>query len=89
MSDFALPVRAVRCGNFTASVGTPRYLEAPDGEEPDPTHVLSETKWVSRVVDAGSWENDKGEARGDILFFIHGYNLSETALMVRPRTAER
>ena len=83
--DYAMSVRSVSKGKFVAGVGPTRFLAVPDGADPDPAQAITASAWYKAVTDAGKWTNDKGEARGDILFVVHGYNESETEVMDRHR----
>jgi hypothetical protein len=38
---------------------------------------VSAQKWFEKVRNAAVWINENGERRGDILFIVHGYNMSE------------
>ena len=83
--DYAMSVRSVSKGKFVAGIGPTRFLAVPDGADPDPAQAITASAWYKAVTDAGKWTNDKGEARGDILFVVHGYNESETEVMDRHR----
>ncbi len=83
--DYVMSVRAVSKGKFVADIGTTRFLGVLDGVDPDPTQAITAAAWYKAVTDAGKWTNAKFEARGDILFVVHGYNNSETDVMQRHR----
>ena len=83
--DYVMSVRAVRNGAFVADVGPTRFLAVPVGSYPAPDQSMAASAWCKAVQTAGEWKNDKGEARGDILFIVHGYNMSEQEIMDRHR----
>ncbi len=84
-SDFVMSVRAVQDGRFIPKVGPTRYLFVPDGELPDPGHAVSAARWFKAVREAAVWLNEAGQSRGDLLFMVHGYNMSEAEVMDRHR----
>jgi len=83
--DYVMSVRAVRAGRFVADVGQPRFLMVPDGEDPLPGDAVAASGWYKAVRARSVWQNAQGEERGDILFIVHGYNMSETEVMQRHR----
>jgi esterase/lipase superfamily enzyme len=85
MDDYVMSVRAVDGGEFIADVGPSRFLVVPAGQTPYPSHSISASAWYKAVRAASVWTNDNGDERGDILFVVHGYNMSETEVMVRHR----
>ena len=46
---------------------------------------MSAQKWFEKVRNAAVWINENGERRGDILFIVHGYNMSEGEIIQRHR----
>lgn len=85
MSDFVMTVRAVEAGEFIADVGDTQYLVVPDENDPSPKQAIAANDWFSQVRKASIWNNASSEERGDILFVVHGYNMSETEVMERHR----
>lgn len=86
MPDFVLSVRAVRKGAFTHDVGAPRYLLIPDQAIPDPDRdSMPASRWYDAVRKEAAWENLERHDRGDILFVVHGYNMSVGEVMQRHR----
>jgi esterase/lipase superfamily enzyme len=83
--DYVMSVRAVRNGAFVADVGPTRFLAVPVNSYPAPDQAITASAWCKAVTTAGEWKNSKGEARGDILFIVHGYNMSEQEIMDRHR----
>lgn len=87
--DYMISVRTVHGDAFGASVGSVHYLAVPAGAEPRPAHAIAAGAWLRRVQRAGEWRNEQGEARGDILFLVHGYHLSEREIIDRHRRLAR
>ncbi|MGH8041324.1 MAG: alpha/beta hydrolase [Rudaea sp.] len=83
--DYVMSVRAVRSGTFVSDVGPTRFLQVPAGSDPAPDQSISATVWYKAVQSAAEWKNAKNEPRGDILFVVHGYNMSEQEVMDRHR----
>jgi esterase/lipase superfamily enzyme len=83
--DYVMSVRAVRNGGFVSDVGPTRFLAVPVNSYPAPDQAITASAWCKAVITAGEWKNAKGEARGDILFIVHGYNMSEQEIMDRHR----
>ncbi|MDN0075438.1 alpha/beta hydrolase [Crenobacter sp. SG2303] len=83
--EYVMSVRAVRAGRFIADIGQPRFLMVPDGEDPLPGDAVAANGWYKAVRARSIWQSAQGEERGDILFIVHGYNLSETEVMQRHR----
>jgi len=85
MVDYVMSVRAIQDGLFVPDVGPTTFLAVPDGADPDPRQAIAALDWYGKVQSAGEWKNSRGEARGDILFVVHGYNESEQEVMDRHR----
>ena len=83
--DFVMSVRAVVKGQFVAESGDSIFLQVPAGALPSPAQKVPAKAWYKAVQTAGEWKNAAGEARGDILFVVHGYNMSEVEVMDRHR----
>lgn len=81
--DYVMSVRGVRAGAFTAEVGPTRCLLVPSGANPSPDQAIASKDWYKAVQSAAEWTNAQGEARGDLLFVVHGYNMSEIEVMDR------
>jgi esterase/lipase superfamily enzyme len=87
--DYVMSVRGVRDSTFSTQIGSTRYLAVPLGDEPRPAHAIPAGAWFQRVQQAGEWSNDRGEPRGDILFVVHGYDMSEQEVIDRHRRLVR
>lgn len=69
--------RKVRDNKFIAEPGETRFLKVPIADVPSPDHEIASDKWFDEVQKASVWgkdSRDSSKKRGDILFFIHGYN---------------
>ena len=85
MDDYVLSVRAVRNGAFVAEVGPSKFLVVPPGQSLAPSQAITQAAWYKAVRAAAVWQNERGEARGDLLFIVHGYNLSVAEVIQRHR----
>lgn len=81
MSDFVMTVRAVEDREFAPEVGETQFLIVPDSKDPSPENATTPALWFKAVRKASVWRNADKEDRGDILFIVHGYNMSETEVM--------
>jgi len=74
---------------FVAEPGTARYLAVEDAEGavPSPDDAIAPAQWLKAVMGEAVWhlDEDTGERRGDILFFVHGYNNSSKEVISRHR----
>ena len=84
MPDFVMTVRAIESDSFVAEVGDTSFLSIWSGD-PSPLSVIPADQWYKTVRNAAIWHNDDGQERGDILFIVHGYNMSESEVMQRHR----
>ncbi len=85
MDDYVLSVRAVRNGAFIADVGPSKFLVVPPEQSPNPTQAITPSAWYKAVRHATVWQNEQGDARGDLLFVVHGYNMSVADVIQRHR----
>ncbi len=85
MNDYLMSVRAVRSGEFVADVGPTKFLIVPPDQSPAPTNAIPAAAWYKAVRADAVWTNSNNEARGDILFVVHGYNMSEDEVIQRHR----
>lgn len=85
MDDYVLSVRAVRNGAFVADVGPSKFLVVPPGQSPAPSQAIAQSAWYKAVRAAAAWQNEQGEARGDLLWVVHGYNMSVADVIQRHR----
>lgn len=73
MAKFFITVRSIAGDAFGTGLGAIRYLVAPDGEVPRPSHSVGLRHWIAQIM-ATFARDAAGNANGDILFFVHGYN---------------
>jgi esterase/lipase superfamily enzyme len=78
MSDFILSVRGRKGNGYSNRISTAKYLEIPEKQ-----FELSRAKWMTRVHAEAGAEPDI--CKGNILFFVHGFNTELTEFMVLHR----
>ena len=88
MTDrYVMCARAVSKGSFTTEPGKTLYLVVPPGVLPTPQHAVRREVWLKGLLDLAAWGIDErvgaGVPRGDILFFVHGYNNDQDCVMKR------
>lgn len=89
--NYVMCTRKVRNRDFIAEPGKTRYLKVPYLDDPKPTHEIQRGEWFKSVMKTAEWGTDKRfpeRNRGDVLFFIHGYNNSRDEVMRRHRRLE-
>lgn len=79
MPDYLICTRSLKNGQFSTEAGPTRYLVVPSGL-PKPEHQVPRTAFLAEV--AGTPAAPRVQ---DLLFFIHGYNVTQQDLMVRHR----
>jgi len=88
MPDYVFTVRRARSDGFGSEPGPTRFLEVPDAaERPLPAHRIRKSDWIRRVLEvaAGRTNPVTGEAVGDIVIYVHGYNNSTRSMLARLR----
>jgi hypothetical protein len=83
--DYLLSLRATERGRFVPRIGATRHLVVPRDEAPDPAHAIAPATWLRRVQQAATWRDSEGNPRGDLLFVVHGYAMSEAEVIDRHR----
>jgi pimeloyl-ACP methyl ester carboxylesterase len=73
MTKFFITVRSVSGNQFGDSLGAIRYLAVPDGATPIPSHAIGLKAWITQVME--TFPHDKGVVTGNVLFFVHGFNV--------------
>ncbi len=89
---YYLTARAVRGGRFLPEPGPTKYLKVPAGTTPAPAHAISRARWVAEVRTAATWGRDDRDAtrdRGDLLVYVHGYNIGLDDIAARHAQLER
>ncbi len=77
MPKFIVTVRSTSGTAFTGSLGAIRYLSVPDGAVPTPAHQVARTVWIKQVMQTFVHDTS-GNAAGDLLFLVHGFNTDFT-----------
>jgi pimeloyl-ACP methyl ester carboxylesterase len=82
---FLLSARAVKAGAFTAEPGPSLYLQFSDSGVHRPSDAIEQKAWLRAVRKAAVWGKDArtGAQRGDLVFFVHGYNNAPTQVSKR------
>ncbi len=86
--DFIVCCRNTKGSEFSDEVGTVRHLAIPEDARPHrPVHQLGLKTWMNQVtaVAETSQNPTSGNPEGDVLFFVHGYNLSAADVLKRHR----
>jgi esterase/lipase superfamily enzyme len=79
MPDYLISTRGLRKKKFTDEPGPTQFLEVPSGL-PSPTHQIARTAFINAVIGP-----NYNPTRSDVLFFIHGYNVTQADLIARHR----
>ena len=76
MTKYWISIRKVQGDQFIdePELGATRYLRVPDGEVPAPAHQIPMAQWTREII--ASFPKVDGCPTGDLLFFVHGYNIS-------------
>ena len=74
MTTFFITVRSVSGNQFGDNLGAIRYLAVPDGATPVPSHAIGRKSWITQVM-ATFARDVKGVVTGNVLFFVHGFNV--------------
>ncbi|MBF9059281.1 alpha/beta hydrolase [Rhodobacterales bacterium HKCCSP123] len=84
--DYVFSVRSVSKGAFTNEPGATHFLAVPDGADaPRPEHAMRKTLWYDAVFNASRHGPQDDAPRGDILFYVHGYNTPQETMLHRQR----
>jgi esterase/lipase superfamily enzyme len=86
--DFIISTRRILRGEFGSEPGPSKFLVVPGTENPQPSHGVTAANWVKQVQSRATWGEDArrgGGPRGDILFFVHGYNTDQESMIRRHR----
>lgn len=91
-STFLICTRDVgAAGEFTAEPGDTRFVKVAAAKRIyEFRDVISRERWTRQVIAAADGEEDEiTGTRGDILFFVHGYNNDVPTVLWRTRTLQR
>lgn len=84
--DYVFSVRSIRSGDFTAEPGATHFLAVPDhADDPKPEHAIAKTAWYDHVFEASRHGPQNDGPRGDILFYVHGFNTENAVMLERQR----
>jgi hypothetical protein len=81
MPDYVVCTRAKKSASFSSEPGPTRFLKIPDNQNPDPSHEINRTTFLTELV--GTPQSPKCE---DLVVFIHGYNVTQADLIKRHRS---
>jgi esterase/lipase superfamily enzyme len=74
LAKYLITVRSVSGNTFGDNLGAIRYLIVPDAETPNPAHAVTQRAWVKEILETFPRDGN-GVASGNLLFFVHGYNV--------------
>jgi esterase/lipase superfamily enzyme len=77
MTKFFITVRSISGNQFGDNIGAIRYLAVPEGETPAPSHAIGLRAWLAQVM-ATFAHDGNGVITGNVLFFVHGFNVGIT-----------
>lgn len=84
--DYVFSVRSIRDGDFSAEPGATHFLAVPPGtDDPKPAHVITKTDWIEQVFQAARHGPQNDAPRGDVLFYVHGFNTENSVMLDRLR----
>lgn len=84
--DYVFSVRSIRNGDFSSEPGATHFLAVPAGaDDPKPAHVIAKTDWFTRVFEAARHGPQNDAPRGDVLFYVHGFNTENSVMLERLR----
>lgn len=79
MAKFFITVRSISGDDFGNNLGAIRYLSVPDGQAPKPSHQVGLRAWIGQIMATFPADKD-GVAKGNLLFFVHGFNTTITGV---------
>jgi esterase/lipase superfamily enzyme len=84
--DYVFSVRSVSRGHFTNEPGATHFLGVPrTADSPLPGHAMRKTRWYDDVFQAARHGPQDDAPRGDVLFYVHGYNTPQETMLHRQR----
>lgn len=81
--DFVICTRNIKDGKFGDDPGKTLLLCVPEDKKPEPSQAIDSKKWVETLI--AEVTASSGNATGDLLVFIHGYNSNPEIVMERHR----
>ncbi len=90
-STFLVCCREVKKGEFRAEPGKTRFLKVgPKAKLYGPDDAMPREKWRKQVLAAADGDEDEVTGmRGDVLFFVHGYNNDIDVVLWRTRVLQK
>jgi pimeloyl-ACP methyl ester carboxylesterase len=90
-STFIVCTRDIRRTKFGTEPGPCTFLRVPrDAEDYAPSNAMSPERWKTAVIAAADGEEDEiTGCRGEILFFVHGYNNDIETVLWRTRMLQK
>ena len=85
--DYVFSVRGVRNGKFGNEPSASSFLEVPgNANDLKPEQKITKAAWVRKVIEEAKHAPEGGDVgRGDIVFYVHGFNNSTRAVLSRTR----
>ncbi|CTQ34021.1 alpha/beta hydrolase [Jannaschia rubra] len=85
--DHVFSVRGIRGGRFGDEPSASSFLAVPDGAtDLIPNQRITKASWVRQVIEEARHAPEGGDVgRGDIVFYVHGFNTSTRAVLSRHR----
>jgi esterase/lipase superfamily enzyme len=85
--DYIFCARNTRAGAFGTDPGPTKYLEVPPGAAgPNPSHAITRRAWFDNVIAAATTSRTPGgHPVGDVLIYVHGFNMSQALMLDRHR----
>ncbi|MEP5759175.1 MAG: alpha/beta hydrolase [Litoreibacter sp.] len=84
--DYVFCVRSISKGAFTGEPGATHFLEVPGNTKlVNPSHKIAKTKWVAKVLEMAKRGVNNGIDTGDVVFFVHGFNVTPEEMLERHR----
>jgi esterase/lipase superfamily enzyme len=85
--DYIFCARNTQAGSFGTDPGPTKYLEIPaSATRPSPNHAVQRRQWFDRVTaEAESGRNLQDKPVGDVLIYVHGFNVSQAVMLERHR----
>lgn len=86
--DFIICCRSLAGAAFAEDVGSVRYLAVPPGDTRHTvSHQMTLKPWIGLVTEQAETGINvvSGNPEGDVLFFVHGYNMSTDDVLRRHR----
>jgi esterase/lipase superfamily enzyme len=86
--DYIFCARNTQAGVFGTDPGPTKYLEIPEADSHvSPAHAIQRRAWFDRVAaEAEVRRNPHNQPVGDVLIYVHGFNVSQAVMLERHRS---